>query len=156
MNKKMSYIKSNFFKVNACNPEWKSAASHRVNVDHRKLMCGVLLSSGVSSSSSGETWSTSWTYGTAAARHRWENQLHHTRHLMLHWIQIKKTSLRVVPETHSWTCLCCFVDHVTCVIASCINLGTGVYFYWNFTISLPFPLIHLFCTRYTESFLIRP
>ncbi len=34
------------------------------------------------------------------------------------------------------------------VIVSCINFGTGVYFYWNFTISPPFPLINLFCTRY--------
>ncbi len=44
-----------------------------------------------------------------------------------------------------------FFDNFACVIASCIYFGTGVYFYWNFTISLPFPLITLFCTRYKKS-----
>ncbi len=43
-----------------------------------------------------------------------------------------------------------FFDHFACVIASCINVGTGVYLYWNFNISPPFPLINLFCTRYTK------
>ncbi len=47
-------------------------------------------------------------------------------------------------------CPCFFFYHFACVIASCVNFGTGVYFYWNFTISPPFPLINLFCTRYRK------
>ncbi len=43
-----------------------------------------------------------------------------------------------------------FFDHFACVIGSCINVGTGVYIYWNFTISPPFPLINLFCTSYKK------
>ncbi len=43
-----------------------------------------------------------------------------------------------------------FCYHFACVIASCINVGTGVYFYWNFNISSPFPLVNLFCARYTK------
>ncbi len=50
----------------------------------------------------------------------------------------------------------CFFDHFACVIARSIHFGTGVYFYWNFTISLPFSLINLFCTRYTKLFLSGP
>ncbi len=44
-------------------------------------------------------------------------------------------------------CFCPFQFHFACVIGSCIHFGTGVYFCWNFTISPPFPLINLFCTR---------
>ncbi len=49
-------------------------------------------------------------------------------------------------------CLFLFVfDNFACVIGSCIHLGTGVYFYWNCTISPPFPLINnLFCTSYKK------
>jgi len=28
----------------------------------------------------------------------------------------------------------CFFDHFACVKANCKKLGTGVYFYWNFTV----------------------
>jgi len=31
-----------------------------------------------------------------------------------------------------------FFDHFACVKANCKKLGTGVYFYWNFTISPSF------------------
>ncbi len=37
------------------------------------------------------------------------------------------------------------------ILPSCIYFGTGVYLYWNSTISLPFSLINLFCPRYTNS-----
>ncbi len=37
-----------------------------------------------------------------------------------------------------------------CVNANCINLGSGVYFYWNFNISPSCPLINLFYTRYNK------
>ncbi len=49
-----------------------------------------------------------------------------------------------------------FFNHFACVIASCINFATDVYFYRNFTISPPFPLINLICTRYKKLFLSGP
>ncbi len=49
-----------------------------------------------------------------------------------------------------------FIYNFACVIGNCINFGTGVYFYWNFTISLPFLLINLLYTRYTKLFLSAP
>ncbi len=49
-----------------------------------------------------------------------------------------------------------FIYHFACVIGRFINCGTGVYFYFYFTISLAFPLINLFCIRYTKLFLSEP
>ncbi len=43
-----------------------------------------------------------------------------------------------------------FFDNFACVYANCINLVSGVYFYWNFNIPPSFPLINLFCTRYKK------
>jgi len=41
----------------------------------------------------------------------------------------------VHPYGHFCPFQCCFFDHFACVKANCKKLGTGVYFYWSFTIS---------------------
>jgi len=40
----------------------------------------------------------------------------------------------VHPYGHFCSFQLCFFDHFACVKADCKKLGTGVYFYWNFTV----------------------
>ncbi len=78
----------------------------------------------------------------------WDTQ---TQEWTCHWFVPPALILTLVrPFGYFCPCQYCFFDHFVCVIANCINFGTSVYFYWDFTISLPFPLINQFCTRYTK------
>ncbi len=70
--------------------------------------------------------------------------------IYLHLVSLNDSLTLVRPFEH-FSPFHVFFSNFACFIASCIHFITGVYFYWNFTISPSFPLIKLFCTRYNNS-----
>jgi len=58
----------------------------------------------------------------------------------------------VHPYGHFCSFQFCFFDHFACVKANYKKIGTGVYFYWNFTISQSFSYFFylFFCIRYKK------